>query len=283
MKVRQAVSARKRQNPAHKAPRGASRAVPPAARKSWRLPQLPRINWPLVRRISLALVTVCLLGVALESWQRLEPQVNRSIARISVEGELNAANRMALQERLDSFGSLSFLKADIAGMQLALETMPWVDQVRISRIWPDQLHVVVSEQAPIARWREGEWLNGRGQVFQTGRLPEDRASLPMLTGPEGSEARVVQQYWVLAQALKPLGHKLVRLEMRSRGSWFVTTDSGIEILLGRDDIGDKMRRFASLYERELKEQAGQIARIDLRYANGLAVAWRDEESAETVH
>ena len=36
-----------------------------------------------------------------------------------------------------------------------------------------------------------------------------------------------------------------------------------------------MRRFAAIYERELKDQSAKIARIDLRYANGLAVAWRE--------
>lgn len=271
------------QNRAQQAPRGASRTRPPAARKRWRLPQLPRINWVLVRRIVATLGGVCLLGVALEGWQRLEPQFNRPIARISVEGELNAANRLALQQRLDGFGEVTFLTADIAGMQQALEDMPWVDLARIIRIWPDQLHVVVSEQTPIARWRDGEWLNSRGQVFQTGREPAERNSLPLLMGPAGSESRVMQQYWILAQAVRPLGYRVEKLEMRSRGSWFLTTDSGIEVLLGRDDIGDKMRRFATLYERELKPYAERIARIDLRYANGLAVAWRDEPAAETAH
>ena len=49
----------------------------------------------------------------------------------------------------------------------------------------------------------------------------------------------------------------------------------VDILLGRDHVVEKMRRFAAIYERELKEQSANIARIDLRYANGLAVAWRE--------
>lgn len=255
--------------------RGASRAPQPVARQI----RLPSINWLLVRRVAVALGSVCLLGVALEGWQRMAPALNQPIARISVEGDLNAANRAALQERLDAFGEAGFVTANIAGMQQALEQLPWVDQARISRIWPDQLHVEVSEQQPIARWRDGEWLNSRGQVFQTARAPDNGAVLPLLTGPEGSEGKVMQQYLVLTQALRPLGQKLLRLEMRSRGSWFLTTESGLELLLGRDEIGEKMRRFASLYERELKPEAGRIARIDLRYANGLAVAWRAEETA----
>lgn len=256
-------------------PRGASRAVAPEPRQ-W---TMPVINWALVRRVAVAILSVCLLGIALEAWQRLEVQVNQPIARISVAGDLNAANRLALQQQLDAFSLTGFVTADIAGMQQRLEQLPWVDLVRISRTWPDQLHVEVTEQQPIARWRDGEWLNSRGQVFETAKAPADGSVLPLLTGPEGSQGQVMQQYLVLTQALRPLGQKLVRLEMRSRGSWFLTTDSGLDLLLGRDEIGEKMRRFASLYERELKPEAGRIARIDLRYANGLAVAWRAEETA----
>ena len=40
-------------------------------------------------------------------------------------------------------------------------------------------------------------------------------------------------------------------------------------------VVEKMRRFAAIYERELIDQSANIARIDLRYANGLAVAWRE--------
>lgn len=37
---------------------------------------------------------------------------------------------------------------------------------------------------------------------------------------------------------------------------------------------EKMRRFISIYEKTLKDQIANIERVDLRYPNGLAVAWR---------
>ena len=43
-----------------------------------------------------------------------------------------------------------------------------------------------------------------------------------------------------------------------------------------------MRRFAVVYEKELKEQIDKIERVDLRYANGLAVAWRAPTPSETT-
>jgi cell division protein FtsQ len=95
----------------------------------------------------------------------------------------------------------------------------------------------------------------------------------------------MQQYQVLSQMLRPLGFSVARLELRERGSWFLTTGAGsagpgIELLLGRDQLIEKMRRFIVIYDKTLKEQITNIASIDLRYANGLAVSWR-EPSAPT--
>ena len=84
----------------------------------------------------------------------------------------------------------------------------------------------------------------------------------------------MQQYQMLSQMLRPLGFSITRLELRERGSWFLSTGQGVEILLGRDHLVEKMRRFISIYEKTLKEQIANIERVDLRYPNGLAVAWR---------
>lgn len=84
----------------------------------------------------------------------------------------------------------------------------------------------------------------------------------------------MEQYGFLSNALRPLGYSIDKLEMRERGSWFITTQDGLELLLGREQVMEKMRRFVTIYEKELKDQINQIARIDLRYANGLAVTWR---------
>ena len=54
------------------------------------------------------------------------------------------------------------------------------------------------------------------------------------------------------------------------------------MLLGRDRLVEKMRRFFAIYDKTLKEQITNIARIDLRYANGLAVGWREPVAPTTA-
>ena len=264
-------------------PRGASRVAPPKVRQHRRW-QWPAINWQLAGRLLYSLLAVAVLGAGMQAWQELQPLLDRPIAQVLVEGKLGevaAQNQQQLQQQLDTFGEVRFLSADLAAMQRALEQLPWIDQARISRIWPDQLKVEVVEQQPIARWGEQQWLNSRGQVFAgENRTPD--AGMPRLLGPAGTQEQVMQQYWSLSRVLRPLGYNIARLELRARGSWFVTTGDGLELLLGRDVILEKMRRFSTIYERELKEQMDRVVRIDLRYTNGLAVAWRDNDSGTAV-
>src|SRR5690606_41072436 len=64
----------------------------------------------------------------------------------------------------------------------------------------------------------------------------------------------MQNYQQFNRLLRPHGHEVARLEMRDRGSWFLTTRGGIEMLLGRDDVLDKMQRFLTIDRLMLAER-----------------------------
>ncbi|MDM8347553.1 cell division protein FtsQ/DivIB [Pseudomonas sp. sp1636] len=252
------------------AQRGASRLV---AKEPISL-RLPRPNLSLLKRIAWPLLLLLLGFAAYELAQRLLPYADRPIAKISVEGDLSYISQQAVQQRIEPFAKASFFSVDLPGMRHELEQMPWIASAQVRRVWPDQLLVRLEEHLPIARWGDEALLNNQGQAF----APKEQANyqhLPQLYGPKRAQQKVMQQYQVLSQMLRPMGFSVARLELRERGSWFLSTGQGIELLLGRDHLVEKMRRFSAIYDKALKEQQTNIARIDLRYANGLAVAWRE--------
>ena len=252
------------------AQRGASRLV---AREPISL-RLPKPNLGLLKRITWPLLLLLLGFAAYELAQRLLPYADRPIAKISVEGDLSYVSQQAVQQRIEPFATASFFGVDLPGMRHELEQMPWIASAQVRRVWPDQLLVRLEEHLPIARWGDEALLNNQGKAF----APKEQANyqhLPQLYGPKRAQQQVMQQYQVLSQMLRPLGFSVVRLELRERGSWFLSTGQGIELLLGRDHLVEKMRRFSAIYDRALKVQQTNIARIDLRYANGLAVTWRE--------
>ena len=252
------------------AQRGASRLV---AREPISL-RLPKPNLGLLKRITWPLLLLLLGFAAYELAQRLLPYADRPIAKISVEGDLSYVSQQAVQQRIEPFATASFFGVDLPGMRHELEQMPWIASAQVRRVWPDQLLVRLEEHLPIARWGDEALLNNQGKAF----APKEQANyqhLPQLYGPKRAQQQVMQQYQVLSQMLRPLGFSVVRLELRERGSWFLSTGQGIELLLGRDHLVEKMRRFSAIYDRALKVQQTNIARIDLRYANGLAGTWRE--------
>lgn len=262
-------------------PRGASRMVakePLSAR-------LPKANFSFFKRL---MWPVLLVGLGLgtyEGAQRLMPYADRPITKIAVQGDLSYISQQAVQQRIAPYVAASFFTIDLASMRGELEKMPWIAHAEVRRVWPDQVVIRLEEQLPVARWGEEALLNNQGQAFAPRELA-NYEHLPQLFGPQRAQQRVMQQYQVLSQMLRPMGFSIARLELRERGSWFLTTGAGsagpgIELLLGRDHLVEKMRRFIAIYDKTLKEQITNIARIDLRYANGLAVGWREPIAPST--
>ncbi|MFC3607168.1 cell division protein FtsQ/DivIB [Stutzerimonas tarimensis] len=256
------------------APRGASRLVAPEPLLS----RLPRPTWSGVKRVLWPVVLVGLLAAGYELGQQLLPYADRPIAKVTVQGELAYVSPDAVQQQIAPYVERSFFSVDLVGMRKSLEEMPWIAGAEARRVWPDQVIVKLDEQLPIARWGDEALLNNRGQSF----VPSDASGydqLPQLYGPKRAQRRVMQQYQMLSQMLRPMGLTVHRLELRERGSWFLTTGQGMELLLGRDNVVEKIRRFGTIYRQELHEQRENIARVDLRYANGLAVAWHEPPAA----
>jgi cell division protein FtsQ len=66
---------------------------------------------------------------------------------------------------------------------------------------------------------------------------------------------------------------ITQLHMDSRHAYRITLSNGIVVLLGRENMHDRLKRFARVYNKVLATRAGDIERIDTRYSNGLAIGW----------
>ncbi|WP_448679410.1 cell division protein FtsQ/DivIB [Pseudomonas nicosulfuronedens] len=258
-------------------PRGASRLVakePLSAR-------MPKPSFGFLKVLLWPLVLGVLGGGAYFGAQYVLPYADRPIAKVSVEGDLSYISQAAVQQRISPYVSASFFTIDLAGMRQELEQMPWIAHAEVRRVWPDQVVIRLDEQLPIARWGDEALLNNQGQAFAP-REVANYEHLPRLSGPQRAQQQVMQQYQILSQMLRPLGFTIASLDMSSRGAWTLGTAQGVEIMLGRDHAVEQIRRFVTIYDKALKDQITKIARIDMRYPNGLAVAWRDPVPEATV-
>ena len=263
--------------------RGAVRVAPRPQRRNWlRLPALPSLAGVRQRsqQVLWPFLLVALVAGLYVLGQRLLPMADRPITLVSVQGDLQYIDRPAIRAVIEPYLNARFLELDVHALRAELAAMPWVAGSSVQRIWPDQLVVHLDEQLPVARWGGGALLNSDGRVF----VPDDLAGfvhLPLLNGPEHSRELVLQRYQQFNRQLRSRGYAIAELTLQERGSWFLTTSDGIAISLGRNQLNDKLERFLTVDRRLLSERRDQIARIDLRYSNAMALAWRSPASIGT--
>ena len=207
--------------------------------------------------------------------------LDKPITKVSIEGEFKYLDHQELVELVNSQMQGGFITIDLKAMSNVLHQHPWVADVSAQRQWPTFLKINVIEEVPIARWGDDAFLNRLGDKL----IIEDNshlANLPLMTAAFGSSSEVMKQYQRLADLLLPTGLKLSKLQLDRLGAWQLETSNGIQIVLGRNQVGDKIRRLVVVWESELNHQSAKIKTIDLRYPNGLAVAWKGRKPVATI-
>ncbi len=264
------VWARKVANEAKRKKVGAqAKKRPPKHKRSGLLRRL--LLW---RRQGVALMVVvsviALIGAAVA---KLRDPHTLPIRTVVVEGELRHLNRERLVERAAPHVSGGFFSLRLGKAEHVLESLPWVHRVSLRRRWPDTLVIHVHEQVPIAYWGEQALLNRHGERFAPPKA-EFPEGLPRLEGPDGKERELIERFLDFDSQLSRVGLQLMGLSKDRREAWHLELAGGIRLALGRGADTHRLERFLAAYPAALAHEAGRIARIDLRYTNGFAVAWR---------
>lgn len=166
----------------------------------------------------------------------------------------------------------NFFTVDVRAIEQALTRLGWVKSASVRRTWPGTLSIDVQKHTPVARWRQDSALNRAGQIFKPlGRVP---AKLPILHGPAGRADELLARYRRMAKTLGSADLEVRALVQDQRRAWHLLLDNDIPVAIGRGDPHARVARFARVYRQVLASRAERIERIDLRYTNGLAVAWK---------
>jgi cell division protein FtsQ len=204
----------------------------------------------------------------------LYKQIDKPLTNVMIGGNFTFLETAELSELVVKEIDGGFLSIDLSRLSDVLREHPWVDEVSVRREWPSILKVEVIEEVPIARWGEKGFLNRLGEEL----LIENNShlgALPVLRADFGSSRDMMENYQLMAELLIPTGLKIAELKRDSLGVWFIDTATGVRLVIGRDQVSEKIRRFTTVWAAGLSQQLKHIRTIDLRYPNGLAVAWKD--------
>ncbi len=233
----------------------------------------------LVKRLVQFVGLMAFTGLCWTAWQRMPVQEWRTLFplnHVRIVGDIENLDVDKLQNALLPAINGGYFSQDLGEVERAIRSFAWVDRLTLVRVWPDTLEIDLDEQKAVARWGDHALLNARGERF-TPEEVEAFAYLPVIYGPVGMEAYLLEMLTTLNDRLGPKGVNVASLDMSKRRAWIVKLSNGLEIHFGRQDPVKLLERFLSLVPKLGDEVFAQLKRVDLRYTNGFAVVWKSAE------
>ncbi len=183
------------------------------------------------------------------------------------------ADHADIQQLLLPLVNKGFFTIDVDYIRDRLLQMPWIETAIVSRKWPDQVNITVTEKIAAARWDSNTLLSTTGELFAPS-LKTYPAGLPDLSGPLGQQLLMLQYDAKMNHILLPIHARIAALSLSPYAIWRLTLDNGMTIELGHQAVLDRLAQFVRVYPQIVGNHANGVDYVDLRYANGLAVHFK---------
>jgi cell division protein FtsQ len=200
---------------------------------------------------------------------RIATLLGFGIEQVSLTGHRFTADA-DLFEALDLKTARSLASFDPQATRRRFENLPWVQSIEISRVWPNELAIRVTERRPYAVWERGdtaELIDVTGR--QLGPVKRDaELDLPRIAG-EGANAAAARLFSALDLYPAIKGHVLRATRLSDR-RWTLELTNGGRIHLPADGETSALVRLAAEPQlSRLVAEPGQI--IDLRSPSKIAI------------
>jgi cell division protein FtsQ len=192
-----------------------------------------------------------------------------AVDNIKLSGNVHISEIDVLQS-LGLDGATSLVSLDVDDARRRVAALPWVASVEIRKVYPKTILLNIKERVPFGIWQHGTDLSlieENGNIIAP--LRDNKfASLPLFVGRDAdSDAKdVVAEFTAFPQIASRV-KAYVRVGSRR---WDLYMDNGVVVKLPEDDVGDALKRLASMEnEQQLLER--DIAAVDLRLTDRMTV------------
>lgn len=194
------------------------------------------------------------------------------VRKISVHGPVlhDVATVRALSS---SLRGERWITLDASAVIEAVEGLPWVRSVRVTRELPDAVRIEVEERFPVARALQGETVWGVADDGTAALLPAgvETTALPRIEGlfaedgtiVDDASSRIAGLVGALREGGWPFASGLRVIDLNAPGGLSLLTGDDVEIRLGLHDTTERIRTAAVAWD-HLAPAPGD--RIDLRFA-----------------
>jgi len=223
-------------------------------------------------------VGALIVVVGMLIWPLLQDMIKETmpIRYVGVEGEFQYISKEDIQSKIMPLIQDGYFAIDLQEIQQALMGLPWAERVQVQRIWPDGVKLRLHEQKPVVRWQTDSLLNVRGEVFKPLNIDKFKF-LPVLYGPAEQRQQLLEIMYGLRVSLMDQGLRLTEFRVSNRQSWLLALENGMTVQLGRIEPLNKLTLLLKAFVVSGSELVNKIAYVDMRYPNGYAVRWRENE------
>ncbi|MCC7007047.1 MAG: cell division protein FtsQ/DivIB [Ottowia sp.] len=223
---------------------------------------------------------VMLLGAGIHAFIHLPYFELRNMVIDETEQLPRHIDMVSVHAYLASVARGNFFTADLASVRHTLQTLPWVRDARVRRVWPDGLAITLEEHVPMAIWGmpgSGRLVNAQGEVFSA-PLGSELRQLIRLNGPEGRSSEMLARWLQIKTIFSPLHWELDALNLNARYAWSAHFQNGMKVEFGRQEnethqpsLEVRAQYFVASWPAVSKHWNVPIDYADLRYTNGFAV------------
>lgn len=222
----------------------------------------------MIRNVLAGVVLTVLLVFGLSVWRQLD----QPLRAVRVQGALSEAEQRAITDVVSQSLEDGVLSVDLAELTERIRDLSWTRSVQVRRVWPDALSIHVEKESVVAIWGDSGYLTSAGRVVQ---LADAVITVPRLNASVSAPRQAMEMYQMLELRVSTVGLSIAHLEENALGEWLMGFEGGMTVALGNEAVTERLARFLLAYRRALGGRSEDIAHVDVRYANGLAVRWKE--------
>ena len=232
-----------------------------------------------VRTLASLLTSITLVFIGLDFLFQPERHL---INEVHIQGEFKNITPQQIEKVVWSEPRGNFFAADLFKLRKQLEASTWVNHADVRRSWPDTLAVNVIEHQVEMRWQLDRWVNSDGAIVELPGVQETDDTIT-LGGDETYSGLILNQARAWRGLLNARGLSLRALSMSQSHAWSMKIQANkdvapFDVFVGNAFPEERFLRFLEFYQQELMHQVQQLAYVDLRYPDGLAIKNRSIET-----
>jgi cell division protein FtsQ len=220
------------------------------------------------------LLALAVVTGSIWAWQRAQTDPRFAVKTIEVGGVVHTS-RAELDSVTSAYAGVNLFRIDIARVQAAMHSLPWVSRVEVEKKLPDTLRIRIAERTPAALVLAGnrlKYADEQGMPFAALSPAAGDPDLPLIVATDAEDLRRCTELVRDLRVRDPLLYSRISevRPMPPHAFALFDRDLGTVIYTDAEGLSEKWR---TLYAIAQSERFGRsaIEYADLRFADRIVL------------